>query len=341
MLASQKGRLQVVKYLLAKKADLHTEDEHKFTALMQVCLTSSEVVSSLKAHENYTDHLNLQRISILEQLLDRNASLVITQSNGTEVSALTVAAYVNNSDAIDILVRKARFSQEQIIEALIIASYVGNPIIINILSQGVIDLKYPRILTMSAEGNATAVRVALDDLNITPNVQFVHGLTPLMIAASCGHIELIDALVRAGADVNAKDNSGKTALDIVSHEYIRPINSQVISRLEKHGATYNDSFSDVQSPTGTSQTSIDQSFNISEDSFNMNQTQSIYSTRNFTISPSLTTTLLENLSFSLKSLFNYFKAQHQTLDMMNINSVSFMQQHTSKHFGFNINPLTL
>jgi ankyrin repeat protein len=299
MLASQKGRLQVVKYLLAKKADLHTEDEHKFTALMQVCLTSSEVVSSLKAHENYTDHLNLQRISILEQLLDRNASLVITQSNGTEVSALTVAAYVNNSDAIDILVRKARFSQEQIIEALIIASYVGNPIIINILSQGVIDLKYPRILTMSAEGNATAVRVALDDLNITPNVQFVHGLTPLMIAASCGHIELIDALVRAGADVNAKDNSGKTALDIVSHEYIRPINSQVISTLEKHGAatTYNDSSSDGQSPTRTPQASVG---SLLVDSF-------------------------------LKSMLNNFKTNFQILDMMNIIISLSFKQYTDKH----------
>lgn len=40
------------------------------------------------------------------------------------------------------------------------------------------------------------------------------GYTPLMDASKKGHIEKIRWLLEHGADVNIKDNEGKTALDI-------------------------------------------------------------------------------------------------------------------------------
>jgi ankyrin repeat protein len=38
------------------------------------------------------------------------------------------------------------------------------------------------------------------------------GVTALMLASSDGHKEMVKMLIKAGADVNAKDKNGKTAL---------------------------------------------------------------------------------------------------------------------------------
>ena len=48
---------------------------------------------------------------------------------------------------------------------------------------------------------------------ITPDVQFIHGITALMISSSCGHTDIVEALIQSGANVNKTDEFGYTALD--------------------------------------------------------------------------------------------------------------------------------
>ncbi|XP_019857876.1 PREDICTED: uncharacterized protein LOC109586142 [Amphimedon queenslandica] len=57
------------------------------------------------------------------------------------------------------------------------------------------------------------------EVDMSPDTPLVAGITPLMIAASCGHIELVEALIQAGADVNKRNDQGVNALDIVSNNY--------------------------------------------------------------------------------------------------------------------------
>ena len=47
----------------------------------------------------------------------------------------------------------------------------------------------------------------------TPDVQFIDGITPLMISSSCGHTDVVEALIQSGANVNKTDEFGDTALD--------------------------------------------------------------------------------------------------------------------------------
>ena len=65
----------------------------------------------------------------------------------------------------------------------------------------------------------------------------VCGLTPLMIATSCGHIELIDALIQAGADVNTCNDYGNNALDIAEGTFNKQ--QDVIQLLLVNGAVHN------------------------------------------------------------------------------------------------------
>ena len=46
-----------------------------------------------------------------------------------------------------------------------------------------------------------------------PDTPLVLGLTPLMVASSCGHVDIVDAVIQAGADVNKQESHlGCTAL---------------------------------------------------------------------------------------------------------------------------------
>ena len=46
---------------------------------------------------------------------------------------------------------------------------------------------------------------------MTPDVQFIRGITLLMISSSCGHIDIVEA--QSGANVNKTDEFGDTAFD--------------------------------------------------------------------------------------------------------------------------------
>ena len=63
------------------------------------------------------------------------------------------------------------------------------------------------------------------------------GITPLMMAALRGNLEVVKVLLAAGADVNMKDHKGKTAVDYALlrrnydvAEYLETIRRRVVKR---------------------------------------------------------------------------------------------------------------
>lgn len=68
----------------------------------------------------------------------------------------------------------------------------------------------------SAKGNIEIVNHLLSQNNIDPNPQDIHGSTPLDLAVSNGHIDVVKSLLKKGAGANIQDQNGKTALHIAA-----------------------------------------------------------------------------------------------------------------------------
>ena len=99
--------------------------------------------------------------------------------------------------------------------------------------------------TACKEGNLERVRQLIQDgrdVNTTIGDRF--GTTPLICAAVWGHVQVVGELIRAGARVNAKDNSKQTALHWASWGG----HSSVVTTLIEAGANLNEQDEDGMTP---------------------------------------------------------------------------------------------
>ena len=77
---------------------------------------------------------------------------------------------------------------------------------------GIVSDQTDLILSCS-EGDLGTVIDQLMSGKMRPDVQFIHGVNPLMISSSCGHTDIVEALIQSGANVNKTDEFGDTAFD--------------------------------------------------------------------------------------------------------------------------------
>lgn len=67
-------------------------------------------------------------------------------------------------------------------------------------------------------GNEKLVRLLLSQKNILINESDSYGKTPLMIAVQNGHSDVVNMLIKAGADPNFKNDKGQTATSFAEKE---------------------------------------------------------------------------------------------------------------------------
>ena len=248
MLASQNGHFQVTELLLYEQAYVNISNNKGFTALMLAsqngCFQVTELLLNKQAKVNISNNKGFTALmlasqnghfQIVELLLDANASPIITDSYGTEISSLLVALYNNRPDTVDVLLKKVEFPTDHIMIAFVLACYGGHFILINTVIHKLKYLPQKELLISCVKGDLAAVISTIVESELNPDTPLVCGLTPLMIATSCGHIELIDALIQAGADVNTYNNYGNNALDIAEGTF----NKHVIQLLLVNGAVHN------------------------------------------------------------------------------------------------------
>ena len=192
---SQGGHYQVVDKLLQKGADPNVHDNNGGTALMY---------SSMEGHSD-----------IIEVLLRYNANPhYFVTSDEVSFDSLACAAMSGNIECLNIFLKHAELSLKSLSMGWHYACKMGHIPIIRLLSNRLDIVSDQRDLIISCvEGDLGSVVDQLMSGKITPDVQFVHGVTPLMISSTCGHTDIVEGLITAGANVNKTDEFGQTALD--------------------------------------------------------------------------------------------------------------------------------
>ena len=192
---SQGGHYQVVDKLLQKGADPNVHDNNGGTALMY---------SSMEGHSD-----------IIEVLLRYNANThYFVTIVGVSLDSLALAAMSGNIECLNILLKHTDFSLKSLSMAWYIACLFGHVPIITFLSNRLDIVSDQRdLITACAEGDLGSVVDQLMSGKVTSDVQFIHGVTPLMISSSCGHTDIVEALIQSGTNVNKTDEFGHTALD--------------------------------------------------------------------------------------------------------------------------------
>ena len=193
--ASMDGHCQVVEILLQKGADPLIHDNDGWTALIVAC------------QNGHSD--------IIEVLLRYNANPhYFVTIDGVSLDSLALAVGSRNIECVNILLKHTELSLKGLSMGWYYACGIGHVPIIKLFSNRLDIVSDQRDLIIScAEGDLGSVVDQLMSGKITPDVQFVHGVTPLMISSSCGHIDIVEALITAGANVNKTDEFGCTALD--------------------------------------------------------------------------------------------------------------------------------
>ena len=254
MLACENGQEQVIKLLLSKGVDANIQDNDGWSALIHACQRGYHQIISLLLSENVDveipskdgtkaltsillfSKLMIEKIakkcsgwaSLNLLLMDHLKSLELLLNchpnhmhilDGMELHSLAVAAWANNLEAVEILLKKCDITPENISSAFTSACYQGHSSIMIHLSEKITTLSdnERKLLVATAEGDLGTLISMIYEVGMSPDTPLVAGITPLMIAATSGHIELVDTLIQAGADVSKSDIEGNTALDVTKN----------------------------------------------------------------------------------------------------------------------------
>ena len=183
MLASQNGHTEVVELLVKELVDIDAKEKNGVTALMLAC---------------YNGH-----VEVAECLLQSHADPHILRRDGS--TAFSLAAYSGNRDLVNMLLDKAEPTTDEIEKAIVTSCYGGHPTLITFLSNKLPHLTNDQreLLDSCVKGDLGVVIMKTLD---SPDIPLVLGLTPLMVASSCGHVDIVDVVIQAGANVNEPES---------------------------------------------------------------------------------------------------------------------------------------
>ena len=258
---SANGHHQVVELLLSKDQDINIQSYDGVTALITACCNGHHQVVELLLNKN--PDINIQKKNgrtalmsacrnglhqVVKLLLSKEPDINIQDNGGW--TALMFAIHYGHHQVVELLLSKDSnidiqskrgLSSENIISAFTIACYGGHSSIVILLSRKLTTLSSDKreLLVAAAEGDIGTLVSMLFEVGMSPDTPLVGGITPLMIAASCGHIDIVDTLIQAGADVNKTNDEGKTALDMLlgKKEESTSNSSFILDLLITNGAT--------------------------------------------------------------------------------------------------------
>ena len=192
MFASQIGDLHVVELLLQENADPNVCSSTRWTALLLASKNGHSNVVALLLQYKANPHIEIRK----------------------HLDSFTIATVEGNTDVVNTFLNYSEIRFESLSMGWYYACQLGHVPIIALLSNRIdIVSDQTDLITSCAEGDLGILVDQLMSDKMIPDVQFIHGITPLMISSSCGHADIVEALIQSGANVNKTDEFGYTALD--------------------------------------------------------------------------------------------------------------------------------
>jgi len=180
------------------------------------------------------------KYEVVKLLLDKGADVLAV--NNRKETALIRAALFNDTTTISLLLSKGidinALSSDSTTALLNAALNVNSPVVIQLLERGADPDKicFFGLTALSASvtfNDLVSVKALLKKAKKI-NIQSGGGFTPLMWAVynDYDNVDIINALLDKGADVNIKGDAGATALSIA----LKKGNTQTVALLKKAGA---------------------------------------------------------------------------------------------------------
>ena len=194
MIASRKAHTETVLLLLQAGADPNMVVWRGVTALMFASLHGHpEVVKLLLAyHADYHHCVSMKSIPL---------------------DSFGFACHSGNKETVDVFLNVANLSPTSLSLGWYIACLFNKPHLIEYLvhSLSAVSSDQRELVVACVNRNIAFIKSALP--KFSPDVEFVHGVTLLMIACSCGHSSIVKTLVDTGANVHKVDEFGHGAVD--------------------------------------------------------------------------------------------------------------------------------
>ena len=254
------NNIDIIHQLLQAGADVHIQAKDGVTALMMACAGSGAWDLPPDVHRLSDDYRDTVRL-LLSHGADLLADVVVY---GVLASPFDVACVRDNIDVVEILLTDYNIPPEAVVRGLYHALLGAATNTIKLLQSKITDVD-PLAIKLGVscgEGDIETVK-SLIEQGVDPNTVIVHGLTPLMIASSQGHINIADTLIQNGAKVNMVDDIRHwTALDCAEYEGDGDVgDDDMISLLQQYGGVHS-----KDTPTKASQdTPINESPNKPQD----------------------------------------------------------------------------
>lgn len=232
MIATRKGYLPLVQWLLKHGADVNALDDRRRSALYFALKSGkSTLVQELLKWKPKLDVLvewdgatllqtALHEPAIVKLLLDADADPELPSSSGDTL--INSAVLKPNPDVVKMLIEKKvnihHLDSSRRTPICTAVSHVRDASIVRLLADGGANLGETddggrSLLHLALDGPPEILKILLEfGKSIDPNRRDSKNQTPLLAATNQANIECLKLLIRAGADINAQDSDGETAL---------------------------------------------------------------------------------------------------------------------------------
>lgn len=230
MYAAASGHLEVAKLLVEKGAVVDVRHSNGGTALMETGASLNE-----NNHE------------IMEFLISKGAAFDLIDKDG--VSPLMSAASQGQCKCANLLLQNLKKKLEKGLKSHInLAANSGGSALMFAAGSGKVEcveslVKEGADVHMLVQAQAEYLQSLAEQVAAGEEVEeHVDGINSLMIAAAAGHLDVVQALLEHGADVNVKDEEDKTALAAA----VKANHGEIASLLIENGGDPNEPYIDEE-----------------------------------------------------------------------------------------------